>query len=672
MEKLKKRVIEIRSISDDDVETIIKPLSVVIEDPKGARMTRSRNNKVIPSQIQKTPSRRQSSRISRVAPIVEEDEDEEDTFVDNARIAASVVSDTPKGALLGDDNVKGEQMFGFQTPKRRNALAQKALESVQTPDREGIPKAHGLNGQFQTPKRRSALASVQTPDQEGVTKARGLSGHATPTSSHTRSKTRTPQRRLSVCTPLRKLRTPSRQVQTPSTRLRQLDADTAKTPYNLRKRIGKKIVQMTKDFGSDSDISSSESEYCPSDENEEDIAENEEENTENEEENNTSAGDTDSDDDQRSHESERASRSAARKEKRILPQNSGLLSACNVKESDYKLEPEQYFSTHSNKKHHTSGRLLSSRLSQDVLQKLLSEVPEKHSKCIAKLCKNHLRLFPNWHFALREGFSILLYGVGSKRKLLQSFQETVMDESDVLVVNGFFPSLSINEVVNMIAKNILELSNVPADLYECLELVQSWYSGIYKNSLYLIVHNIDGEMLRNDKCQDVLSRLASTPNIYLLASIDHINAPLVWDQAKLSSFNFTWWDVTNFLPYFTETSFECSVMVKNSGSLALSSLNNVFKALTTNARSIFLLIAQRHIENKDNSNFRGVLFRDLYQACRDALLVSSDLALRSQLTDFLDHHMLRSRRGADGSEYLHIPVESSVLNQFMAQHSCDD
>lgn len=635
MEKQKKLVVEVRSILDDDVETIIKPLSAIIEDPKGTRSKRSSRNKSFLTEVQKTP-RRQSSRLSRVAPIVEEDEeDDEDTIVDNARIAASVVTNTPKGALLGEDVIKGEQMFGFQTPKRRNALAQKALESV------------------------------HTPDQEGVAKTRGLNGQATPTSSRVRSKNKTPQRRLSVCTPKRKLRTPSRQVQTPSTRLRQLDVDTAKTPYNLRKRIGKKILQMTKDEKSDSDISSSESEYCPSDENEEDIAENGEESG-------TSGADTDSDDDGKSHESDRAIHSVTRKEKRILPQKSGILSACNIKESDYKLEPEQYFSTHSTKKFHTSGRQLSSRLSQDVLQKLLSEVPEKHSKCIAKLCKNYLRLFPNWHFALREGFSILLYGVGSKRKLLQSFQETVMDDSDVLVVNGFFPSLSINEVVSTIAKNILELSNVPTDLYECLELVQSWYSGVYKNSLYLIVHNIDGEMLRSDKCQDILSRLASTPNIYLLASIDHINAPLVWDQVKLSSFNFTWWDVTNFLPYFTETSFESSVMVKNSGSLALSSLNNVFKALTTNARSIFLLIAQRHIENKDNNNFRGVLFRDLYQACRDALLVSSDLALRSQLTDFLDHHMLRSRRGADGSEYLHIPVEISVLNNFMAQHNCDD
>lgn len=70
--------------------------------------------------------------------------------------------------------------------------------------------------------------------------------------------------------------------------------------------------------------------------------------------------------------------------------------------------------------------------------------------------------------------------------------------------------------------------------------------------------------------------------------------------------------------------------------------------------------------------FTGMLFRDLYHSCRGALLVSSDLALRSQLTDFLDHRLLKSRRGIDGAEYLTIPVESSVLQQFVKQHKQEE
>ena len=44
--------------------------------------------------------------------------------------------------------------------------------------------------------------------------------------------------------------------------------------------------------------------------------------------------------------------------------------------------------------------------------------------------------------------------------------------------------------------------------------------------LYLLIHNIDGPMLRNDIAQTALSTLASAPGICMLASTDHINASL--------------------------------------------------------------------------------------------------------------------------------------------------
>lgn len=44
--------------------------------------------------------------------------------------------------------------------------------------------------------------------------------------------------------------------------------------------------------------------------------------------------------------------------------------------------------------------------------------------------------------------------------------------------------------------------------------------------VYLLIHNIDGLMLRGEKTQSALGQLASLPNLHLVASIDHINAPL--------------------------------------------------------------------------------------------------------------------------------------------------
>ena len=40
----------------------------------------------------------------------------------------------------------------------------------------------------------------------------------------------------------------------------------------------------------------------------------------------------------------------------------------------------------------------------------------------------------------------------------------------------------------------------------------------------------------------------------------------------------------------------------------------------------------------------GLAFADLYQKCREAFLVNSDLTLRTQLTEFKDHKLIRTKK----------------------------
>ena len=79
----------------------------------------------------------------------------------------------------------------------------------------------------------------------------------------------------------------------------------------------------------------------------------------------------------------------------------------------------------------------------------------------------------------------------------------------------------------------------------------------------------------------------------------------VWDQSKASRFNWLWYDVTTYDAYTEETSYENSLMVQQSGTLALSSLTHVMRSLPLNARGIFLLLVQHQLDNKDNPNFMG-------------------------------------------------------------------
>lgn len=80
----------------------------------------------------------------------------------------------------------------------------------------------------------------------------------------------------------------------------------------------------------------------------------------------------------------------------------------------------------------------------------------------------------------------------------------------------------------------------------------------------------------------------------------------MWDQRKLSQAKFVYFDCTTFAPYTEEISYENSLLVQQSSTLGLASLVHVFASLTFNAKAIFILIADRQLENKSDTNYHGI------------------------------------------------------------------
>ncbi|XP_071517695.1 origin recognition complex subunit 2 isoform X2 [Panulirus ornatus] len=343
-----------------------------------------------------------------------------------------------------------------------------------------------------------------------------------------------------------------------------------------------------------------------------------------------------------------------------------------VKDVEMIARSDDYFMSHGDPgkvltSDHTLSHLETPRLSPEALQTFLSNLTASHQKERELLVEEHEQMFPRWMTFLCEGFSIFLYGLGSKKQLISKFQEQYLSGFSHIVVNGFFPSLTLKNILNNITEDILDHTGSFHGIQEQLEFIQDIYSRPDMDSLFVIIHNLDGLMLRGEKTQAAIAQLASLTNVHLLASIDHINAPLVFDGSKMSLYNALWWDATTLAAYSEETSYENSLLVQQSGSLALSSLIHVFKSLTPNAKGIFLLLAQHQLDQKDNTNYTGLSFSDLYQRCREAFLVNSDLTLRAQLTEFRDHKLIRSKKGMDGVENLIIPLDATTLHDFISQ-----
>ena len=72
------------------------------------------------------------------------------------------------------------------------------------------------------------------------------------------------------------------------------------------------------------------------------------------------------------------------------------------------------------------------------------------------LLLHQLHLLKIWQLKLADGHvvttvvtdlhGILLHGLGSKRTLLEDFRKTMLSDLSQVVVNGYFPSLTIKHV----------------------------------------------------------------------------------------------------------------------------------------------------------------------------------------------------------------------------------
>jgi len=65
---------------------------------------------------------------------------------------------------------------------------------------------------------------------------------------------------------------------------------------------------------------------------------------------------------------------------------------------------------------------------------------------------------------------------------------------------------------------------------------------------------------------------------------------------------------------------------------------NVLSSLTSNARSIFRLLAEHQLSNPE-----GMAFQTFYTQCREQFLATNEITLRSHLTEFVDHELTRTR-----------------------------
>ncbi|KAK4520568.1 Serine/threonine-protein phosphatase [Mucor velutinosus] len=332
---------------------------------------------------------------------------------------------------------------------------------------------------------------------------------------------------------------------------------------------------------------------------------------------------------------------------------------------------ERYFQDlHGSSK--TSNNTLSKLqvLEPQEFHQILQAAPKKHQDEVAILSEMHKQHFPQWFFELHSGFNLVFYGYGSKRNLLNEFAQSALTDGPLIVVNGFFPSISIKDILLKITAGALGTTGSTGSIQDHVQFICDYFASEDRDyeSLYIVVHNLDGPNLRNERTQTALSMLANANNIHLVASVDHLNAGLLWDNVKATRFNWIWHDATTFDDYLVETSFENSLLVRTGELGGARGAKFVLDSLTSNARGVFKILAEHQLMEMGIQNMEGrgnetvgLTYSQYYQKCREGFFVSSDLALRTELTEFRDHKLISTKKNLDGTELFFIPLDQSTL-----------
>ncbi|KAF7350390.1 Origin recognition complex subunit 2 [Mycena venus] len=360
----------------------------------------------------------------------------------------------------------------------------------------------------------------------------------------------------------------------------------------------------------------------------------------------------------------------------------------------------------------TSSNIFSSLIqplsAEEYAESIAVDAPgSKHLQSSILLEPARSALFSRLLCELNEGFNLICYGFGSKRKLLDDFASSRCSKAGhVVVVNGFQPELSVKDVLNSI-ENIPGITALPLPTSTVDGQARRIYDFFSQSSpkrrrhLYLVIHNIDAFFVRTPKAKACLSLLALHPHIHLIASVDHLNSPLLWSSSEVSvrkdglvapgktpprGYAWLWHDLTTLAPYDFELSFadrtsvtgahtsrkqRADAAVLPSGvAMTETAAKHVLAAVNDRAQKLFNLMGQRQLEaidtgdpNVDGLREFAVPYDVLFPLARQNFIAVNDTAMRSLLGEFRDHGLVVSAQASSGGEVLWIPLRKESLGR---------
>jgi Origin recognition complex subunit 2 len=328
--------------------------------------------------------------------------------------------------------------------------------------------------------------------------------------------------------------------------------------------------------------------------------------------------------------------------------------------------------------------------------------------------------FDRWKFLLCTNHSLLLYGAGCKRQVVNDFvAQSLEKQGPCLTINGYDPSVTLSRILDLLVSLFVDKDREPTsasntdeqdnglpdtDSFEIFsqfrpfELVQrairigraiSAKAQDMLSPITLVIHNIEGPGLCNHLVQQSLAALLTSsrlPNgmaaIRLIATVDHVDAAMhMWDTLTRASLAWLYIPVHTHDYYTDELG-----MVEKTQSNQKKSANKVAPADTELATGgeqkydtqVLSHLAPRHAEvvqilarlqldalAKDDKSLGWIPYSSFRDACKAACAVAKDAQLLRFMGELQDHEMI-ARSKQSKIDMVRIPHNKAGLKEIIA------
>ncbi|CAL8114180.1 unnamed protein product [Orchesella dallaii] len=303
---------------------------------------------------------------------------------------------------------------------------------------------------------------------------------------------------------------------------------------------------------------------------------------------------------------------------------------------------------------------------------------KSHDEEVHNVLKNLIENeFPHWLGLFRDSFNVLIYGYGSKLRILKEFEKLVNDKYLVVNLNGLFPKLNPRKFIHGLCECINADLRVPhgSSLEAVAKETSILLAAESHPDVFILLNNFDSMVSRSSQMLTALCWIAQVPYIHILATCDTVNAFLGVTQSQALQLRFCWTHCPTYVQYREELKWIPDIFGdETKAATQKSSLKYVLQSLTGNARKAFAILAQLQLKQmrsravqKSKEAYAGVRFQELAKECREKFIAHTDENLRTLLVEFFDHKLIKQTgKGRHLENTLMIELDVDTMEEIIS------